>query len=59
MGHNYSNKNLTDFEIRNIEFYFNKGKGYSEIGRLLERAEAKIRIEIKTYSSYFEKLKKF
>ena len=44
MGRNYTNKNLTELEMGNIEFYLNEGKGYSEIGRLLERSESTIRI---------------
>ena len=35
MGRNYSNKNLTNLELGNIEFYLNEGKNISEIGRLL------------------------
>lgn len=58
MGRNYSNKNLTELEMGNIEFYLNEGKGYSEIGRLLDRTEATIRQEIKKYSSYFGKQRK-
>ena len=53
MGRNYSNKNLSILEIGNIEFYLNERKGFSEIGRLLNRTEATIRQEIKKYSSYF------
>ena len=53
MGRNYSNKNLSSLELGNIEFYLNEGKGYSEIGRLLDRTEATIRQEVKKYSSYF------
>ena len=53
MGRNYSNKNLSILEIGNIEFYLNEGKGYSEIGRLLNKNESTIRKEIKKYSSYF------
>ena len=37
MGRNYSNKNLTILELGNIEFYLNEGKGFTEIGRILER----------------------
>ena len=58
MGRNYSNKNLSDLEIGNIEFYLNEGKGYSEIGRLLEKDESTIRKEIKKYSSYFGNARK-
>lgn len=53
MGRNYSSKNLTILEISNIEFYLNEGKGYSEIGRILDKDESTIRKEIKRYSSYF------
>ncbi len=58
MSRNYSNKNLSVLEIGNIEFYLNEGKGYSEIGRLLNRTEATIRQEVKKYSSYFGKARK-
>ena len=53
MGRNYSNKNLSALEIGNIEFYLNERKGYSEIGRILEKDESTIRKEVKKYSSYF------
>ena len=53
MGRNYSNKNLSILEMGNIEFYLNERKGYSEIGRLINRTEATIRQEVKKYSSYF------
>ena len=53
MGRNYSNKNLSSLELGNIEFYLNEGKGYSEIGRLLDKNESTIRKEVKKYSSYF------
>lgn len=58
MGRNYSNKNLTELEIGNIEFYLNEDKGYTEINRLLNRTEATIIIEVKKYSSYFGKQRK-
>lgn len=58
MGRNYSNKNLTELETGNIEFYLNEDKGYTEIGRLLNRTEATIRSEVKKYSSYFGKQRK-
>ena len=58
MGRNYSNKNLSVLEIGNIEFYLNERKGYSEIGRLLNRTEATIRQEIKKYSSFVGKTRK-
>ena len=47
MGRNYSNKNLSILEIGNIEFYLNQGKGYTEIGKILHRTEATIRLEVK------------
>lgn len=53
MGRNYSNKNLSNLELGNIEFYLNQGKGYSEIGKLLQKDESTIRKEVKKYSSYF------
>lgn len=53
MGRNYSNKNLSVLEIGNIEFYLNDKKGFSEIGRILQKDESTIRKEIKKYSSYF------
>ena len=53
MGRNYSNKNLSILEIGNIEFYLNEGKGYSEIGKILQKNESTVRKEIKKYSSYF------
>lgn len=53
MSRNYSNRNLTELEMGNIEFYLNEGKGYTEIGRLLNRTEATIRLEVKKYSAYF------
>lgn len=58
MGRNYSNKNLSELEMGNIEFYLNKNKGFSEIGKLLERTEATIRQEVKKYSSYFGSARK-
>lgn len=58
MGRNYSNKNLSELEMGNIEFYLNENKGFSEIGRLLERTEATIRQEVKKYSSYFGSARK-
>lgn len=53
MSRNYSNKNLTELKMGNIEFYLNEGKGYTEIGKLLNRKEATIRLEVKKYSTYF------
>ena len=58
MGRNYSNKNLTELEIGNIEFYLNENKGFTEIGRILDRTEATIRQEVKKYSSYFGEARK-
>lgn len=53
MGRNYSNKNLSNLELGNIEFYLNEGKSPAEIGRLLDKDPSGIRKEIKKYSSYF------
>ena len=58
MGRNYSNKNLTELEMGNIEFYLNEGKGFTEIGNILKKDESTIRKEIKNYSSYFGKQRK-
>lgn len=58
MGRNYSNKNLSNLEMGNIEFHLNENKGYSQIGRLLNRTEATIRLEVKKYSSYFGEARK-
>lgn len=58
MGRNYSNKNLTELEMGNIEFYLNENKSPTEIGRILNRTEATIRLEIKKYSSYYGKQRK-
>ena len=53
MGRNYSNKNLTELEMRNIEFYLNEGKCPAEIGSLLGKDPSGIRKEVKKYSSFF------
>ena len=53
MGRNYSNKNLTDLEMGNIEFYLNSGKCPAEIGTILKKDPSGIRKEIKKYSSFF------
>lgn len=58
MGRNYSNKNLSILEMGNIEFYLNEGKGFSEIGVILQKDESTIRKEIKKYSSYFGETRK-
>ena len=55
MGRNYYNKNLTNLEMGNIEFYLKQGMGYSEIARQLGKVEGTIRNEVKKYSSYFGK----
>jgi len=55
MGRNYSNKNLTDLEMGNIEFYLNEGRRPSDIGVLLGKDSSGIRKEIKYYSAYFGK----
>lgn len=52
MGRNYSNKNLTELELGNIEFYLNDKKGFTEIGRLLNKDESTIRKEVKNYLSF-------
>ena len=52
MGRNYSNKNLTNLELSNIEFYLNSKKGYIEIGKELNRTEATIRQEAKKNQTY-------
>lgn len=53
MSRNYYNKNLTQLELGNIEFYLNERKGFTEIGRLLGKDESTIRKEVKKYSAYF------
>jgi len=58
MGRNYSNKNLTNLEIGNIEFYLNSNKNPTEISKILNRDASCIRKEIKKYSSYFGKARK-
>ena len=58
MGRNYSNKNLSILELGNIEFYLNEGKGFTEIGTLLNRTEATIRQEVKKYSSFVGEARK-
>lgn len=55
MGRNYSNKNMSDLELANIEFYLNLKKGFTEIANLLGKSESTIRKEVKKYSSYFGK----
>lgn len=58
MGRNYSNKNLTDLEIGNIEYYLNNKLCPAEIGIKLNRDPSGIRKEIKNYSSYFGEARK-
>lgn len=53
MGRNYSNTNLTNLEIGNIEFYLNENKCPAEIATLINRDPSGIRKEIKKYSAYF------
>ena len=53
MGHNYSNKNLTELEIGNIEFYLNENKSPAEIAKILSKDSSGIRKEIKKYSSNY------
>ena len=52
------NKNLSDLEMKNIEFYLKERKSYAEIGRLLNRSEDTIRKEIKNYKSFVGKMRK-
>lgn len=47
MGRNYSNKNLSELEMGNIEFYLNENKNFSKIGQLLGKSESTIRKEVK------------
>ena len=58
MGRNYSNKNLTELEIGNIEFYLNENKSPAEIARLLSKDPSGVRKEIKKYSSFFGNARK-
>ena len=46
MGRNYSNKNLTELEIGNIEFYLNEKKSPAEIAKILSKDPSGIRKEI-------------
>lgn len=52
MSKNINNKNLSDLEIANIEFYLNAGNTPAEIGKKLGRDPSGIRKEIKNYSFY-------
>lgn len=47
MGRNYSNKNLTELEIGNIEFYLNEKKSPAEIAKILSKDPSGIRKEKK------------
>ena len=58
MGRNYSNKNLSELEMGNIEFYLNENKSPTDIARLLSKDPSGIRKEIKRYSSYFGSARK-
>ncbi len=58
MGRNYSNKNLTELELANIEFYLNNNRSPADIGRIIQKDPSGIRKEIKKYSSYFGKSRK-
>lgn len=53
MSRNYSNKNLTELEMGNIEFYLNNNKSPAKIELLLKKDPSGIRKKIKKYSSYF------
>lgn len=37
MSRNYSNKNLTELEMGNIEFYLNNRKNFTTIGKILHK----------------------
>ena len=52
MSKNINNKNLSDLEIGNIEYYLNAGDTPALIGRKLGRDPSGIRKEIKNYSFY-------
>ena len=58
IGHNYFNKNFTNLELENIEFYLNEGKSLADIANKLDRDPTGICKEIKNYSSYFEVTRK-
>ena len=47
-----NNKNLSELEICNIEFYLNENKSPAEIGRILSRDPTTIRKEIKKFSTF-------
>lgn len=52
MSKNVNDKNLSDLDISNIEYYLNAGLSPAEIGRKLCRDPSGIRKEIKNYSFY-------
>jgi len=52
MGRNYSNRNLTNLELSNIEFYLNSNKSPMEISILMKRDESTIRKEVKKFSTH-------
>lgn len=52
MPKNTNDKNLSDLEIGNIEYYLNAGDTPAEIGRKLNRDPSGIRKEIKNYSFF-------
>ena len=58
MSRNYSNKNLSELELGNIEFYLNNRKDFTTIGKILHKDESTIRKEVKKYSSYFGEARK-
>ena len=58
MSRNYYNKNLTELELGNIEFYINNRKNFTTIGKILNKDESTIRKEVKKYSSYFGETRK-
>ena len=58
MSRNYYNKNLTELELGNIEFYLNNRKNFTTIGKILNKDESTIRKQVKKYSSYFGETRK-
>ena len=43
MSRNYYNKNLTELELGNIEFYLNNRKNFTTIAKILNKDESTIR----------------
>lgn len=59
MGRNYSNKNLTELEIGNIEFYLNEKKSPAEIAKILSKDPSGIRKEKKVFFILWQTKKMF